>query len=70
MNKVNTTGISITTLIAVILGVLKVIGIINISWFYIIIIWLLPIAIVIAFFIIMIMVAACLGLFKQVKHND
>ena len=70
MNKVNTTGISITTLIAVILGVLKVIGIINISWFYIIIIWLLPIAIVIAFFIIMIMVAACFGLFKQVKHND
>ena len=70
MNKVNTTGISITTLIAVILCVLKVIGIINISWFYIIIIWLLPIAIVIAFFIIMIMVAACLGLFKQVKHND
>ena len=68
MNK--TTGISITTLIAVILGVLKVIGIINISWFYIIIIWLLPIAIVIAFFIIIIIVAACLGLFKQIKHND
>lgn len=68
MNK--TTGISITTLIAVILGVLKVIGIINISWFYIIIIWLLPIAIVIALFIIMIIVAACLGLFKQIKHND
>lgn len=70
MNKVNTTGISITTLIAVILCVLKVIGITNISWFYIIIIWLLPIAIAIAFFIIMIIVAACLGLFKQVKHND
>ena len=70
MNKVNRTGISITTLIAVILCVLNVIGITNISWFYIIIIWLLPIAIVITFFIIMIMVAACLGLFKQVKHND
>ena len=70
MNKVNTTGISITTLIAVILCVLKVIGIINISWFYIIIIWLLPIAIVIAFFIIMIMIAASLDLFKKVKHND
>ena len=69
MNK-TTYGVSITTIIAIVLSILKIFGLINISWIWIITIWLFPIVITISIFIIMIIAAICLGLFEQSKNKN
>ena len=69
MNK-TTYGVSITTIIAIVLSILKIFGLINISWIWIITIWLFPIVITISIFIIMIIAAIFLGLFKQSKYKN
>lgn len=69
MNK-TTYGVSITTIIAIVLSILKIFCLINISWIWIITIWLFPIVITISIFIIMIIAAICLGLFKQSKNKN